>query len=122
MKLEQFCKIVAKPTIPTNIDVAFTPSFQGREILFCNEIALYNEDLKTIYRDNKVRIIILKIENTDFLETYLYNYSPENNWEALFVGGCMEDIDNLGEIDDYIYELAIGEKGIFSKRGVSVVA
>ena len=119
MKIEDFANIV-NPSIPLDMDRDFIPEFKGRQVLFNEELVLKIEALRTVYLNNHVRIIVLKIEDSDIYEVYIYNYSPENRWEAYYLDGNIEEIEKLGGLNEFIYEFVVGEKNLFSHRGSSI--
>ena len=119
MKIENFANIV-EPSIPLDVDRDFIPEYSGRKVLFNKELVLKDKTLKTVYLNNHVRIIVLNIENSDIYEVYIYNYSPENRWQAYYLDGNIEEIEKLGGLNEFVYELVIGEKNLFSHRGSSI--
>ena len=128
MKLKDFDKIRDK-TIPTDLDSDYDADLESGKVLFNEEIELTGQT-ENRYLDNRVRLIIVqseylyyageKIKDDSVFTVYLYAYDKDDGYGAFTFDGSIDEITELGGIDDFIYEVVTNKKGLFSDRGSSV--
>ena len=128
MKITEFATIVEK-TIPTDIDPDYDIDYEYGSVLFDDELKI-DSPIGDRYIDNRIRLVIVqseylffegqKIKDNSAFTVYLYAYDLEDGYGAVTFDGGMDEIRDLGGLDDFIYEIVTNEKEIFVDRGSSI--
>ncbi len=128
MKLDDFTTIVNK-SIPTDLDPDYDVDYGYGTVLFDDELKL-DDSVENRYIDGRVRLVIVqseylffggeKVKDNSAFTVYLYAYDKEDGYGAITFDGNMDEIRDLGGLDDFIYEIITNEKELFVDRGSSV--
>ena len=128
MELIDFAEIVEK-TIPTDIDPDYDVDYGYGTILFDDELKL-NGFVENRYIDGRVRLVVIqseylffcgeKVKDDSAFTVYLYAYDRDDGYGAITFDGSMDEIKELGGMDNFIYEVVTDEKELFVDRGSSV--
>lgn len=128
MKISDFATVVDK-RIPTDLDPDYDVDYGSGTVLFDEELKLdYSIDNRFI--DGRVRLVIVqseylifsgeKIKDNSAFTVYLYAYDEDDGYGAITFDGSMEEIKDLGGLDDFIYEVVTNKRQLFIDRGSSV--
>lgn len=128
MKITEFATIVDK-TIPTDLDPDYDVDYGYGTVLFDDELKL-DDSVENCYIDGRIRLVVVqseylffggeKVKDNSAFTVYLYAYDKEDGYGAVTFDGSMEEIRDLGGLDDFIYEVVTNEKELFVGRGSSV--
>lgn len=109
-------KMVDK-VIPTDINDAEYP--RGN-VIYDEEIQI--DDLESVYKDGRVRVIITKDDTNNYYSVYTYDFGVDEE-----IGYCYgifdvteQEVNKIGGIDNLVYETITGEQEIFTSYGLGV--
>ena len=127
IKITDFASIVDK-SIPIDLDDEYIPN--PSDVIFDEELLLKDTGLHEVYEDGRVRVVIcrpfvpgcvsIETENDDWYIVFVYDYGVSSGWGAWVFDINQKEINELGSMDDMIYEAIVGEKDILTTRGSSV--
>lgn len=128
MKIADYATVVEK-TIPTDLDPDYDVDYGYGTVLFDEELEL-DDSVENSYIDDKVRLVVVqseylifggeKVKDNSAFTVYLYAYDKKDGYGAVTFDGSMDEIKDLGGLDDFIYEVVTNEKELFVDRGSSV--
>ena len=128
MKITDFATVVDK-TIPTDLDPDYDVDYGHGTVLFDEELKL-DSSIENRYIDGRIRLIVVqseylffggeKVKDNSAFTVYLYAYDKEDGYGVVTFDGSMDEIRDLGGLDDFIYEIVTNEKELFVDRGSSV--
>lgn len=128
MKITDFATIVDK-TIPTNLDPDYDVDYGYGTVLFDDELKL-DDSIENRYIDGRIRLVVVqseylffggeKVKDNSAFTVYLYAYDKEDGYGAITFDGSMDEIRDLGGLNDFIYEVVTNEKDQFVDRGSSI--
>ena len=128
MKITDFAKVVDK-TIPTDLDPDYDVDYGYGTVLFDDELEL-DGSVVDRFIGNRIRLVVVqseylifegqKVKDDSSFTVYLYAYDKDDGYGAIAFDGSMNEISDLGGMDDFIYEIVTNEKGLFIDRGSSV--
>lgn len=109
-------KIVDK-VIPTNIDDAEYPS---NNIIYDEEIQI--DDMNSVYNEGRARVVITQEPTESYYSIYTYGF--EDSTGAGYCYGFFDvtqkEVDDIGGIENLVYETITGEQDKFTTYGIGV--
>ena len=128
MNITDFATVVDR-TIPTNLDPDFDVDYEYGTILYDDELKL-DSSIESRFIDNRIRLVVVqseylffggeKVKDNSAFTVYLYMYDKEDGYGAITFDGNMDEIKDLGGLEDFIYEVVTNEKELFVDRGSSI--
>lgn len=126
-------KLLATPvdkTIPTDLDPDFDVDWSYGTVLYDEELMFNDGIYRMRYADGRIRVVVLRSEYLEYsgkrvkddsaFQAYIYAYDRNNGYGAIVLDGSMSEIDELGGLENFVYEIITNEKELFIDRGQSV--
>lgn len=126
-------KLAATPvekTIPTDLDPDFDVDWSYGTVLFDEEMIINDDVYAMSYAGRRIRIVVLQSEYLSYMgnrvkddsafQAYIYAYDKRDGYGAITFDGSMKEIEELGGIRNFVYEIITNEKEKFIDRGSSV--
>lgn len=111
---ENIFRIEKNKTIPINKnDISFSTK---ENIIFDEEITLLDENVKNIYAENRVRLIIHK--DTDLIDVFFASYQKQGGLCYNCIGFSPKEYDNFKSINNLVQKILI--EGEYSDYGIGV--
>ena len=89
-----------------------------------------DSSIESRFIDNRIRLVVVqseylffggeKVKDNSAFTVYLYMYDKEDGYGAITFDGNMDEIKDLGGLEDFIYEVVTNEKELFVDRGSSI--
>ncbi len=107
-------KIEKNKTIPINKKDIIFPT--NDNIIFDEEITLLGENIKDIYVENKIRLIIHK--DTDLIDVFFASFQKQGGLCYNSLEFSLEEYNEFKDIDDFVQKVLI--EGKYSDYGIGI--